>query len=79
MVSSWIELTVIKARTELDLLVRQVLLASGTNERTAAIVADPLVLANLSGVDTQGLCHLKGYVGAVADGLIAPTAWPEAL
>ena len=54
---------VIKTRTELDPLVRQVLLASGTNERTAAIVADPLVLANLSGVDTQGLCcHLKGYV-----------------
>ena len=70
---------IVKTPAELDALVREVLMASGADERNAEIVAEHLVLANLSGVDTHGVWHLKGYVDAIADGLIIPTAWPEVL
>ena len=70
---------IVKTPAELDALVREVLMASGADERNAEIVAEHLVLANLSGVDTHSVWHLKGYVDAIADGLIIPTAWPEVL
>ena len=51
---------IVKTPAELDALVREVLMASGADERNAEIVAEHLVLANLSGVDTHGVWHLKG-------------------
>jgi LDH2 family malate/lactate/ureidoglycolate dehydrogenase len=68
-------------RTAEDLhnLVTAVLLAAGADERNAAIVADHLVLSNLSGVDTHGVLQLPKYVGAIRAGYLAPIARPAVL
>lgn len=68
---------VIKTAEELHSLVKKVLVAVGANERNAQIIADHLVLANLSGVDTHGINMLPRYVAAAKAGSIRPTAWPE--
>ncbi len=66
-----------RSADELRDLILRVLVAAGADERNAKGVAEHLVLANLSGVDTHGIWHLPGYVDAIAAGLIIPTAWPE--
>jgi len=70
---------VVKAADELRKLAGDILLAAGADQRNADIVAEHLVLANLSGVDTHGLWHLPAYVGYMRAGEIVPTAWPEVL
>ena len=67
----------IKRDDELRDIVLRILLAAGADERNAKVVAEHLVLANLSGVDTHGIWHVPGYVDAIRDGFIVPTAWPE--
>ena len=54
-------------------------MAVGATEQNAEIVAEHLVLANLSGVDTHGILMLPRYVKAVKAGSIIPTARPEIL
>ena len=70
---------IIKTADELYELVRKVLLAAGADERSADGVAEHLVSANLSGVDTHGVWHLPGYVAAMQANEITPTDWPKIL
>jgi LDH2 family malate/lactate/ureidoglycolate dehydrogenase len=68
---------IVKPAGELQQLVEHILLAAGADQRNAEIVANHLVLANLSGVDSHGIWHVPSYVAAIRAGVIAPTAWPE--
>jgi LDH2 family malate/lactate/ureidoglycolate dehydrogenase len=70
---------IIKTVDELRQTVVKILLAAGADERNASVVAEHLVSANLSGVDTHGVLHLPGYVAAMKAGEIVPTAWPRIL
>ena len=69
----------IKTADELHGLVRRVLLAAGADHHNAESVAAHLVLANLSGVDSHGVWHLRGYVEAIQEGAILPAERPEIL
>ncbi len=64
---------------ELQELVQSILLGAGADAAHAAVVAEHLVLANRSGVDTHGIWHLLGYVEAIMDGELDPAAAPEVL
>lgn len=66
-------------RQELRDFISAILRVSGANEQNAACVADHLVSANLSGVDTHGVWHVTGYVVAIRNGEIVPNASPEVL
>lgn len=68
---------IVKPADELRELVTKILRSAGANEPNAVAVAQHLVLANLCGVDTHGVCHVAGYVKDIREGLIVPTAWPE--
>ena len=68
---------VIKTADEVHELIKDVLLAVGADERNADCVAEHLVSANLSGVDTHGINMLPRYVKAIKAGYIDPTALPE--
>jgi uncharacterized oxidoreductase len=68
---------VLIAAQELNALVAAVLVASGASKPNADCVADHLVSANLSGVDTHGVWHVAGYVSAIKSGEIVPDAVPE--
>ena len=57
----------------------RVLLAAGADRHNAEIVAAHLVLADLSGVDSHGVWHLRGYVEAIQEGAILPAERPETL
>ncbi len=70
---------VIKTATELDELIRDVLVAAGADARNANRVAEALVSSSLRGVDTHGILHLPTYVERIQSGEIVPTAWPEIL
>ena len=68
-----------KTEGELYALVRRVLLAAGADQDNAASVAAHLVRANLSGVDSHGVWHLRGYVEEIQAGAILPAEHPEIL
>ncbi len=59
---------------ELTALVASILEAAGSNKVEAQIVADNLVLANLSGHDSHGVGMAPRYVDAVAEGGLIPNA-----
>jgi len=66
--------------TELRDVVRAILQREGASEVNAQIVADHLVDAQRSGVDTHGVYHLVfggNYVDAMRRGAIVPSASPE--
>lgn len=65
-----------KSVAELHDLTRRILIAAGAAESNANEVAEHLAESNLCGVDTHGVWHLPGYVQAIRDGYIAPTALP---
>ncbi len=67
----------VKNAKELHVLITNVLTAAGADQRNAEDVAEHLVLANLSGVDSHGIWHLLGYVKAIQTGDIVPTAQAE--
>lgn len=69
----------VKTADQLNDLIKQVLMAAGADEPNAEDVAEHLVLANLSGVDSHGIWHLSGYVKAIQAGDILPTERPEIL
>ncbi len=54
-------------------------MAAGADARNAQIVANHLVLANSSGVDSHGVWHVPSYVAAIRGGVIVPTARPEVI
>ena len=64
---------------QLHTVVRRILLAAGASEANADCVAEHLVRANLSGVDTHGIWPIPLYVKAVRDGEIDPVAEPTVL
>ena len=68
---------IVKKADDLRDLVRNIFLAADADERNANVVAEHLVLANLSGVDTHGVIHVPMYVDNVRKEQIVPTAWPE--
>ena len=70
---------IIKTADELHELVKNALLAAGADEQNAEDVAEHLVLANLSGVDTHGIWHLPRYVDSAKSGEIVAAAHPEIL
>ncbi|WP_341704358.1 malate/lactate/ureidoglycolate dehydrogenase [Ferrovibrio sp.] len=59
--------------------VRHIVLAGGSNEREAALVADNLVLANLSGHDSHGVGMLPAYILAVVEKRLKINAAPAVL
>ncbi len=70
---------IIKTADELYELVRKIFLKAGADERNANGVAEHLVSANLSGVDTHGVWHVPRYVAAIKTGELVPTTSPEIL
>ncbi len=66
-----------KSADELEQLATQMLVAVKADEANAAIVANHLVSANLSGVDTHGVWQLPGYIAAIQAGELDPAARPE--
>lgn len=59
--------TVTIAADKLRAAVRHICLAGGSNEREASLVAENLVLANLSGHDSHGVGMLPQYILAVVE------------
>jgi LDH2 family malate/lactate/ureidoglycolate dehydrogenase len=70
---------VTKTANELHDLVKRILVAAGSDEPNARMVAEHLVLANLSGVDSHGVWHVLGYIDAIRDGSILPRQSPAIL
>ncbi|MCL5985102.1 MAG: Ldh family oxidoreductase [Actinobacteria bacterium] len=68
---------VVKTADELSRIIKTIILAVGADERNANRLAEALVSADLSGVDTHGICKLPGYVDLIEAGALIPTAWPE--
>ena len=68
-----------KTQEELHELVMDTLQAAGADEANAQDVAEHLVLANLSGVDSHGVWHLLSYVKAIRAEEILPAAHPGVL
>ena len=66
-----------KSADELEQLATQMLVAVKADEANAAIVANHLVSANLSGVDTHGVWQLPGYIAAIQAGELDPAAGPR--
>jgi len=61
---------------QLDRLARQLLLAAGTPEDIAEVVAGSLVGASLKGVDSHGVMQLPWYLEEIAKGSVDPAARP---
>jgi len=70
---------IVKSADELTALVTRILAAAGATPDNARGVAEHLVLANLSGVDSHGVWHVKGYVEHIQDGQLDPAARPEVI
>jgi len=70
---------VTKTEGECYALTKAILVAAGADDRNASDVAEHLVSANLSGVDTHGIWHLSGYVKGIEAGDIVAAAHPEIL
>ena len=70
---------IVKKADALRDLVTNVFVAAGADDRNANVVAEHLVLANLSGVDTHGVIQGPLYVDSIRKKLIVPTAWPETI
>ena len=66
-----------KQADDLHTLVKQIFTKAGSEEGNAQDLADHLILANLSGVDTHGIWHVLRYLNSIRDGEILPTANPE--
>lgn len=64
---------------DLHTLTREALVAAGASSSNAEVVADHLVLANLSGVDTHGVCQVPRYVDGLQQGRIRGDATPEVM
>ena len=56
---------VIKKADELRILTSEILLKTGSSSSNARQVAEHLVLANLKGIDTNGIWHIPGYVSDI--------------
>ena len=66
-----------KSADELEELVTRMLVAAEADETNARVVAEHLVSANLSGVDTHGVWQLPGYIAAIQAGELAAAARAE--
>lgn len=62
---------------KLRALVREMCRRAGSDEREATMVADNLVLANLSGHDSHGIGMMPAYITNVVDGLLKPNRHVE--
>jgi LDH2 family malate/lactate/ureidoglycolate dehydrogenase len=60
-------------------LTRRLLVAAGTPEHVAAVVADVLVEANLTGHDSHGVLRIPTYLEQIGSGRIEPAAEPRIL
>lgn len=62
------------SKTELEDYVARIVAASGSAPQEARMVAENLVMANLSGHDSHGVGMLPRYVAAVKEGGLVPNA-----
>lgn len=69
----------LKTPEQLHDLAASILVAAGASRQNANIVAEHLVSANLSGVDTHGVRHLAGYVRDLGAGFIDGRAEPSVI
>ena len=65
-----------KSADELHSQVKKILIAAGADESNAEDVAEHLVLANLSGVDTHGIWPLPHYIQGIKADEMLPAAKP---
>jgi len=70
---------IVKKPDEIKDLVIKIIKKAGADNRNANRLAEALVSAHLSGMDTHGIWHLPGYVELIKSGEIIPDAWPEVL
>ncbi len=70
---------IVKSADQLSDLVEKIFVAAGADDGNAKVVADHLVLASLSGVDTHGVLKVPGYIENIRKGEIVPAAKPEVL
>lgn len=68
---------IIKTAEQLAIIIKKIMLAAGADKRNVERLAEALISAHLSGIDTHGIWHLQGYVDLIKSGQIIPTAWPE--
>ncbi len=62
---------------ELQAFIAEILAAAGASAEYAAIVAEHLVNANLSGHDSHGVIRVPSYVQAIDSGRLAPAGAPK--
>ncbi len=60
--------------SELRAFIERLFVAAGLGQEAAAQAANPLILADLRGVESHGMARLPGYVRRLRNGLINPDA-----
>ena len=58
---------------------RELLVAAGTPEEHAALVADHLADANLAGHDSHGFIRIIQYLNDIAEGIVEPKGQPQVI
>ena len=66
-----------KKADDLYILVKEIFTKAGSKVHNAEDLADHLILASLSGVDTHGIWHVLRYLNSIRDGEILPSSIPE--
>src|SRR5437867_1287214 len=64
-------------RVELKAFGKAIFEAAGSSEPEADLVAEHLVRANLSGVDSHGIIRIPDYLAMVDQGRMRPNATPK--
>lgn len=70
---------IVKTADELSSIVKRIIMVAGADERNANRLAEALVSANLSGVNTHGVYKVLEYADSIKSGRLIPTAWPEVI
>jgi len=69
--------SILKSAKELEHLTTEIFVAAGASDSNARDVAEHLVRAELSGVVTHGVCHVREYVRNIMDEALVPDSSPE--
>ncbi len=64
---------------DLDTISKNIFKAKGSNDEEAGLVANYLVRANLSGVDSHGVIRIPDYIQAVEEGRMRPNVVPKVI
>ena len=71
--------SIVKNGEELERLITQIFVAAGASNSNANDVAEHLVRAELSGVVTHGVFHVREYVRNIMTEALVPDSSPEIL